>query len=41
MGLELCKEFISINKGKLGIESRENHGTTIWFTVPKNDFYTN
>ncbi len=41
MGLELCKEFVNINKGTLGIESKENIGTTIWFTVPKKEFSTN
>jgi signal transduction histidine kinase len=34
LGLEICKEYITINKGNYGIESVPNEGTTFWFTVP-------
>ncbi len=35
LGLTLCKDFIKVNKGEFGIESQENIGTTVWFTLPK------
>ena len=41
MGLELCMDFVKINKGTMGIESVENKGTTIWFTIPKDEFTIN
>lgn len=33
LGLILCREFIELNKGKLGFESEEGKGTTFWFTL--------
>ncbi len=35
LGLMLCKEFISRNKGKLEIESSQNQGTAISIYLPK------
>ena len=34
LGLQLCKEFIEINKGRLEIESQKGAGSTFIFTVP-------
>lgn len=36
LGLVLCKEFVEINGGKIGIESSVEEGTTVWFTLPKS-----
>jgi signal transduction histidine kinase len=35
LGLMLCKEFLAKNGGNLLIESKEGHGSTFFFTVPK------
>ncbi|MEH6704803.1 MAG: tetratricopeptide repeat-containing sensor histidine kinase [Galbibacter orientalis] len=35
LGLNLCKEMIKMNKGKLWIESTVNKGTSFFFTLPK------
>jgi signal transduction histidine kinase len=35
LGLVLCKEFVKFNNGKIGIESKIDHGTKVWFTLPK------
>ena len=37
LGLILCKEFIEKNGGKIGIESKENQGTSVTFTIPLNE----
>lgn len=37
LGLLLCKEFIEKNKGKIWVESKEEIGTTFYFTLPKFD----
>ncbi len=34
LGLLLCKEFVETNKGCIRIESKENIGTQIYFTLP-------
>lgn len=34
LGLQLCKEFIVLNHGKLNVQSTENEGSTFSFTVP-------
>ncbi len=34
LGLKLCKEFLSINKGTIWIESNENKGTSVFFSLP-------
>ncbi|TAJ14364.1 GHKL domain-containing protein [Marinilabiliaceae bacterium JC017] len=36
LGLILCKEFVEYHQGKIWIESKENCGTTVWFTIPLN-----
>ncbi len=37
LGLNLCKEFIEQNKGKLDISSTPGEGTTVVITLPKGD----
>jgi signal transduction histidine kinase/Tfp pilus assembly protein PilF len=34
MGLMLCKEFVSLNGGEIGVTSKINEGSTFWFTLP-------
>jgi signal transduction histidine kinase len=35
LGLQLVKEFVEKNGGKFYIESKEQQGTTMCFTIPK------
>jgi len=34
LGLKLCKEFLTINKGNIWIESNENSGTSTFMSLP-------
>jgi signal transduction histidine kinase len=34
LGLKLCKEFLTINKGTIWIESTENKGTSVFISLP-------
>jgi len=34
LGLKLCKEFLTINKGNIWIESEENKGTSVFISLP-------
>lgn len=34
LGLKLCKEFLTINKGTIWIESNENKGTGVFISLP-------
>ncbi|MDT8417894.1 MAG: HAMP domain-containing sensor histidine kinase [Lutibacter sp.] len=34
LGLKLCKEFLTINKGTIWIESIENKGTSVFISLP-------
>lgn len=34
LGLKLTKEFVEKNKGSIWVESKENEGTTFYFTLP-------
>lgn len=37
LGLQLCKEYIEMNNGKIYIESNTGKGTTISFSLPKTE----
>ncbi|MDW8301724.1 MAG: tetratricopeptide repeat protein [Bacteroidia bacterium] len=37
LGLQLCKEFIQLNHGKLSVQSTENVGSMFSFTVPLSE----
>lgn len=34
LGLLLCKDFVEKNRGRIWVESKENEGTTFFFTLP-------
>jgi signal transduction histidine kinase len=34
LGLKLCKEFLTINKGSIWIENNENSGTSVFISLP-------
>jgi len=34
LGLSICKGIINIGGGKIWIESEENIGTAVFFTIP-------
>ncbi|MDO9037955.1 MAG: HAMP domain-containing sensor histidine kinase [Lutibacter sp.] len=34
LGLKLCKEFLTINKGSIWIENNENNGTSVFISLP-------
>ncbi|MDO9274784.1 MAG: ATP-binding protein, partial [Lutibacter sp.] len=34
LGLKLCKEFLTINKGTIWIETNENKGTAVFISLP-------
>lgn len=34
LGLAICKRIIDAHKGKIGIESQINQGSTFWFSLP-------
>jgi signal transduction histidine kinase/ligand-binding sensor domain-containing protein len=37
IGLALCQKIISLMGGRIWIESEENKGTTVYFTIPKKE----
>jgi len=34
LGLSICKEIIEAHSGKVWIESKLNHGTSVFFSLP-------
>jgi signal transduction histidine kinase len=36
LGLIICKDFVERHGGKIWIESKENIGTKVYFTIPEN-----
>lgn len=37
LGLQICKEFVEKNGGRIGVESRENEGSSFWLTLPAGE----
>jgi signal transduction histidine kinase len=35
LGLSIAKQIVERHGGKIGVESKENSGTRVWFTLPK------
>lgn len=36
LGLSICQNIITRMEGKIGVESKEDRGSTFWFTLPYN-----
>jgi len=36
LGLLLCKEYVELHGGRIGVESQENEGSTFYFSLNKN-----
>ena len=40
IGLYISKEIIERHRGQIWVESEEGHGSTFWFTLPKNTIHS-
>src|SRR5258708_3199626 len=34
LGLAICKQFIDLHGGKIGVSNNPDHGATFWFSIP-------
>ncbi|MNJ59431.1 Sensor protein SrrB [compost metagenome] len=34
LGLSICKYIIEVHQGTIAFQSKKNHGTTFYFTIP-------
>lgn len=39
LGLSICKTLVTLMNGSIGVESRENQGSTFWISLPVNTQY--
>jgi len=36
LGLLMCKEFVGLLNGEIGVESKPDAGSVFWFRIPHN-----
>ena len=37
LGLQICKEFVEKNDGRIWVETEENKGSSFWFALPESE----